>query len=659
MQKFENRIALTGDEVIGNICTKANYDWMTRVGHMRVLRRGCKGTPALIDYESMPDRYKKLVIERFGDPVKVLSQNQLAGLVKHDLEARDFYNSYITIKDQYLPAERISEYIANAELLNAIGVLAGDKKAFRKLLGGSQGNIWQSISRTLADLDKVKFPHSLPENPARLRDKFNNYKLNGYASLIHSGYGNRTAEKLSDPAKMWVLARWANMVDRVVSIEHLFALYNKEAANQGWKILESSQTIKNYLFSEGIKDMWWGYRYGELQAKEKFSMQHSTRLPNMRDSLWYSDGTKLNYFYLEDGQIKTISVYEVMDSYSEVLLGYHISRTEDFEAQYKAYKMAAQFAGHRPYQLGMDNQGGHKKLENAQFLSNLAKLSIRTQPYNGKSKTIENAFGRFQEQILKQDWFFTGQNIQAKSIESKANMEFILANKSKLPSLQDIMTLYKERRAQWNEAPHPKTGEPRINMYRNSFNPDTPELTMLDMVDLFWMMRPEPVTVTAFGITFSERKVKRTYLVYKDSRPDQLWLRKNIDKPVYIKFDPEDFSTIYLYEKDATGLRFLTEAHEKITVSRGKQEQDEFESSYIATVNTENKRIRVQRDGEMDAILREHNMHPEDYGLNKPGLKGISKKDRSAGSGSIGRVQKKVSEMVPVDLGDSDLYSMY
>ena len=184
--------------------------------------------------------------------------------------------------------------------------------------------------------------------------------------------------------------------------------------------------------------------FGQLQrgkcqnkAKKRGIYQHSTKLPSCRDALWYGDGTKLNYFYLEDGKIKTCQVYEVMDAYSEVLLGYCISEKEDYQAQYSAFKMAIENAGHRPYQITVDNQGGHKKLETGNFLSKICRIAIKTQPYNPNSKTIESVFRRLQK-ILSGDWFFTGQNITAKRAESRANMEFILANRASLPSLEEI-----------------------------------------------------------------------------------------------------------------------------------------------------------------------------------------------------------------------------
>ena len=658
MDIYNNQIVLTKAEIIGTLCKETDYDNWVRAGKLKVVRRGCLGTPALISYGHLSTEKQKIVRLTIGDPTKVIKTSYITNAVKVDLDARNFFNTFRTVTGEALPINRIAEYTANAEVLNAIGILVNDKRAKRKVMCTKQAGLWESISNTLVELDKKTYPHTLPENPVRLREKFTTYKGGSYISLVHKGYGNNSAEKINDNAKLWLLGKWANMVDRVTSIEHLFQLYNIEAASHGWKQIESSLTIRNFLESDGVKDLWWGHRYGELKAKEKFSLQHSTRLPSMRDSLWYGDGTKLNYYYVtEDGKIETTSVYEVIDSFSEVLLGYHISKTEDYEAQFKAYKMAVQFSGYRPYQIGFDNQGGHKKLENAGFLDKLAHLSIKAQPYNGKSKTIENAFYRFQAGFLKRDWFFTGQNITTKKTESRANMEFVLANKKNLPSLQEIKDIYAQRRMEWNNAPHPKAknGETRMEMYRNSHNAEAVKVELMDMVDIFWMMRPDAITLNAYGLSFTEKKVKYDYLVYKDGMPDQLWLRKNIDQKFWIKFDPEDMSLIYLYQKDATGLRFVTAAETKVTVSRGKQEQEDFEASYIAQVNNENKVIRASRMGEMDAILEQLGMQPEQNGLITPKIKGVSKKGKRQPSDTYGQYEKDLSNAV---IDDEEIKSL-
>ena len=142
--------------------------------------------------------------------------------------------------------------------------------------------------------------------------------------------------------------------------------------------------------------------------------------------------------------------------------------------------------------MKFDNQGGHKKLEAGNFFAGLAKHAIYTAPYNGRSKTIEDAFGRFQTGYLKEEWYFTGQNIKAKKIESRGNLEFILANQKMLPTLEKVKKVYLEKRTKWNNDPHPKTGISRIEMYNTSANNKAQEVDFLDMITMFGITTKNP-----------------------------------------------------------------------------------------------------------------------------------------------------------------------
>ena len=94
-------------------------------------------------------------------------------------------------------------------------------------------------------------------------------------------------------------------------------------------------------------------------------------------------------------------------------------------------------------------------------------------PYNGQSKTIENAFYRFQAQVLHAIWHFTGQNVNAKKLNSKPNLEFIEENAYALPTFEELKTIYKECRDRWNnKEKHFATGIPHMEMYRMSGNPE-------------------------------------------------------------------------------------------------------------------------------------------------------------------------------------------
>lgn len=609
---------------------------------------------AYVAFDSLDNSIQQLVIENIGAPEKA-NKIIFEDYIQIDNVARDFFRDFTTFENKALPEKNIQEYTANAEIFNAVSRILESTMNRRKALG-SKVKPWPIIARVISELPKHKYPHSLPKNERRLRDKYNLFLKEGYNSLIHSGFGHKNSEKINDDAKAWVLARWSDRVKKCTGYSQLLREYNARAEDNNCKELKSEQTLINFLTDPKIEPLWYGFRYGELKSKEKFSYHHTTKLPSLRDSLWYGDGTKLNYFYQEDGKMKTCQVYEVYDTYSEVFVGYHISSTENFEAQYLAFKMALQVSGHKPYEIKFDNQGGTKKLEATSFLGKLARLTTRTAPYNGKSKTIEYAFGRFQQDYLKQDWFFTGQNVQAKKTESKANMEFILANAKNLPTLEEIKKVYAERRRQWNEAPHSKTGKPRLEMYLNSVNPATPEVNIWDMIDMFWITRDEPVTCSAYGITMKHNNEKITYMVMNEDRlPDIDWLSENIDKKFIIKYDPEDLTLVQLFENTPLGLRRVTSAELKTEIHRGRQEQEDWEASFIKQVEMKNKEKRIERRNKMTEILEAQNMTPSSYGLNEPKIKGIESSKKQKQVDDIGEYQKKLSNLVLVDdSGDSD-----
>lgn len=624
---YQNTLAVRAGWLYGqgNIMSKSNYKQLCSRGWLNVLRRGCKGTPALVEYESIPDRFKDVIVGEFGDPKQLTSKNAFLDILEYDQKAADFFNSFILDNGKNLPTENIEEYIANSIILNGVQDFLALKNSKKGALGGKRRNIWDKISHSIQTLPRSTYPHSLPKNTRRLKQKLQDYRAEGYETLIHKGFGHKNSEKINDAAKAWVLSRWADRVDKVANYGQLWAEYNAKAPAEGWKPLKDEQALYLYLNNEEIKHLWYGNRYGEKVSKEKYTYHLTTKMPTMRDSLWYSDGTKLNFWHLdEDGKPTTSQVYEVMDAYSEVFLGFHVSKSENYEAQYYAYKMAVQVAGQRPYEIRFDNQGGHKKLTTGNFLNNLSRLSIKSQPYNGKSKSIESAFGRFQKQQLKRLWFFTGQNITAKMQESKSNREFIQANIHNLPTLSEAIEAYKKCRNQWNLAKHHNTGVSRLSMYQTSVNPKSEPISMFQMVDLFWIERPKPIMMSAYGLSFQEKNVKYNYMVYDtNGLPDIDWLVKNVDKKFVVKFDPDDMSMVYLYENTTKGLRFITEATTKVEVQRNKQEQNPHDSEYIAKVIELNKQRRVTTQNQIDTIQEEHGMLPEQYGLNSPKLAGI------------------------------------
>ncbi len=636
--------------VESGIISEPNYKQMCSRGHLKKLTTGGNGRKALIQFDTMRSDIKDKVIALAGDPYAKVTTITFTDYIEQDQKAYDFYRNFTLDSGEALPEKNIMEYCTNVNVANAISHIVNSKVSQRKALAGSKLNVWDKIATVVSELPKHTYPHSLPSNSRRLKDKVNQYLNEGYGIFIHKSFGSKNAEKINDDAKAFVLARWCDRVKRVASYGQLLREYNIEAQEQDWKIIKSEQSLINFLTDPKIEPLWYSYRFGELKFKEKFTMSFKTALPSMRDSLWYSDGTKVNLYYQdENGKMKTTNVYEVMDAYSEVFLGYHVSASEDYEAGYQAYKMAIKVSGHRPYQVKFDNGSGNTKLKNGGFFDKICRLAIKTQPYNGKSKTIESAFGRFQTQFLAQEWNWTGQNITAKKVSSHPNMEFILANVDKLPTLDEAIAIYIKRRTEWNQAPHHATGLPRIDMYFDSMNPEAPEVSPFQMVDFFWIERNAPITCNSGGVSFTEKKRQYDYVVYKeDSRTiDQDWHIRNVNQKFHIKFDPDDMSLIYLYKKTPLGLKFECAAETKVEIHRGLQEQEPWEAEYYRDQIEAVKQIRIENEKKAEENLEKHGMTANDYGFTNPNLKGInsSRKNKKEKT-DIAHYQKKVSEAV-------------
>lgn len=640
------------------LVSKSNYQKLVQRGKLVVLRRGCRNTPALIDFDAMDFSIQSRLIQIYGNPYKVVSRNRLAELLKSCSEAYSFYNEYVKDDGGTLTERQIKQYTAEASILKAINHLMVNRVARMRALGtGKKAQVWEKLSQSIQDLNTDQWAHNLPSNPRSLERKYIKYKKEGFVALIHGQIGRKNAEKINADAKIWIIARWSDQVEKCPDYSTLLKKYNERAREIRWKPLKSEEALRNFLQDPEVQVLWYRSRYGDKAFNNKYSYQHSTKLPTMRDSLWYADGTKLNFFYQytnEAGERKigTMMVYEVMDAYSEVLLGHYISEKENYEAQFHAFKAAAQFSGHKPYELKVDNQGGHKKLKSSSFLDKIAHLSLTTKPYNGRSKTIEYAFGRFQQHYMKRHWFFTGQNITAKKEESQANLQFIQENKDSLPSLHEVKEIYNQLREEWNHDKHPKHDKSRLELYNESINPATPELNVWDMVEIFWVLKKQPSTCFANGISFELDKEKFEYVVYENNGKQGYerdinvkWIAQNIGRKFYVKYDPTDMSLIYLYTKSHDGsLQFAGEAETKIIPARNIQEQDEWNTRFFARVQKASDELRLELKAQMEEIQGQHGMRAEDYGMNTPRIMGLETGKRAKNAEKKEREQKKAAK---------------
>ena len=638
MEYLNNEICVTYEELTSGddpVIKGATLRQNIKRGNIeRVQRGGGEGEHAMIAYSSLPEKYKARFVERKGDPVELLRQRRMRDRVRTDEEARQFFEDYtydMNGVQTTLSKKLVAEYTLNASVLNALVRDLEDKATNRKMLGNSLSTLWECVAATSESLREI-YGHTLPENPSRLREKINRYKKEGYVSLISGKVGNKSTVKITPEMGRQLIALRRSRVP-VYTYPQIFEEINRIAPEKGWKPLKSRRSMVQWFERPEIEPLWYDAVHGEMAAHQRYGRKHRTKLPGRRDSLWYGDGTKLNLYYRDgDGKMRTTMVYEVVDAYSEVLLGYHISDREDFEAQYNAYRMAVQVSGHKPYEIVHDNQGGHKRLEKdkgtgqAGFFDMICHIHRPTAPYSGQSKTIESIFNRFQQQELSKDWRFTGMNITAKKAGSRPNLEFVEANRDRLFTLDELKAHYAEARRAWNEAPHPATGIPRIEMYGQSVNEETDTVTVHDMVDIFWIWAKRPATFTDSGIEITIGGRKLPYEVYeRPGHPDHEWRRRNTYRTFYVKYDPNDLRSIQLYWKDKAGeLRKDRIAEPYMVVHRAIQEQAEGEAEFIRREQEANLRDRIDRQVMAKEIEYAYGVAPEQNGLDTPKLKGVT-----------------------------------
>lgn len=621
MQYYDGKLSATYEELSGGadpIMREGTLRSRLARGVVRYARRARgRGVKALVDVDSLPRELRDRLIERHGLPSATgESPNPKEVVVERDLKAMGYFGSYTYVgadgRATHLTDRQINEYATNASVLNALSSEEKRLTLMRDMLGNGGTGIPEILQRVSEAL-REGTGHTLPRSTRRLISRLRKYEKESYASLVPRTLGNTNSQKISPAAGDLLVALKRSKIP-TLSTEEIMKEFNRVAGFYGFQPLESIQTLRSYLTSPAVKPRWLTPRIGEHKTYQAYGYKHKTTMPRERDSLWYIDGTKLNLYYNDHGTLRSLVVVEVIDAYSDCLIGYSVGEQETFELQYKAVRMALERAGHRPYELVHDNQGGQTSSIATEWLDRVAILHRSTQPNRPQSKTIENLFGRLQSQVLKRLPWFTGQNVTAKSIFSRPNVEWLKANLNLLPqSAEEVSRQYGELREVWNQMPHHRTGIARRKMYEESKNVALTSFSESDRRDLFLLTRPRPITFTGDGLDVQDGEEVRSYDAYTHTSEGELtvdweWRAKHVDETFVVRYDPKDDTRVYLYRQEASGdLRYERKLMPKVVIHRAAQEQTAEDRQWIRQIEREDKRARLELEADgraTDAVWR-------------------------------------------------------
>lgn len=559
MEYYNNALAIEAAWLIDEgIITKNNYDLLVFRNQINVLRRGCRNTPALVAYDSMPERFKREVVAKVGgDPYKQVQINQLEIRIEHNVKTSEFFETFKLGNDRFLPAERRREYYANAIVLDAIHKLIIDKRALHSAKGGRTKRAWDQISDGVQELDRSKYPHSLPENPRRLEARYKKYHKEGLESLIHKNYTNKNAARVDDDIKESVMAEL--LADpRNFDNAQVSKFYNTMAGMASWKTITPGTVA---VWRDKFETKVFAGRRGSVAFSNKKSMQVKRSAPSSPLYYWTMDGWDVELLFQKTETHKRTgysnttyhhrpTVIVVLDAFNKYPVGYSIGFNENptliKEALRNAAKHTQELFGtmYRTHQIQSDRYAiSHM----TPYYEIMAKHSTPARAKNAKAKIIEPYFKRLNKTYCQIQSNWSGFGITSNK-DSQPNNEYLNKYKKDFPDfegvcLQVVQMIEAERALkkeeylqQWDKVAQ----EDKIEFKRENFL-----LTFGEKTGYTNMMADNGMKVTINGI-------KREYDCFDTA------FREYYSTRWEIRFDPEDVSTVLAVNDEET-LRFILE----------------------------------------------------------------------------------------------------
>ena len=511
-----------------------------------------KDNQAFVSLYDLNFEYKNAVINYLGNPENV-TRNILENYIVTDLNAVKFLAAHRRPNGKPLSAQEQKSKATSIAILNAIKTVFDSSVVANKMFGKKKTQIWLNVSEAVNALttiktnnDKQKWIFKLPGNARTLQRKYQEYLKYGYSTFIHKGEGNKHSIKITKVIGDFLLAQYC--LPNKLSIPEVLERYNFEKIKRGWSTTLTNGGIYNFLYRPENERIWTLARHGKESYNKKYkhtlSRDRSNWFPN---AYWAIDGTKLDWIHFWDDSSNKmgakLKIDVMFDVYSEKIIGWDISFTESHIEHFKTIKMAVNEAGCRPYYLTYDNQGGHKMDRMKELYNSLVAVNGGVHhPNKAKehNNPVEGLFNRLQKQVINKFWFSDGQSITVKRDDNKMNTDFILANKSSLKTIDELLQAWETAVNIWNNKQHPSINGTRNEVYNHEM-PMREELSLYDIMTKMWIdQKKRPITYKPEGLKLVLNGKKYIFEVYdKDGNIDLEFRRTSVGKKFIVRYDPD------------------------------------------------------------------------------------------------------------------------
>lgn len=520
-----------------------------------------KGNEAFVSFYDLPEDIKAICIKELGNPKEVVIRNQLENYILPDPAAAKFFAEHRKPNGRSLSLEEQIEKATSCMILNAIQMVFKDRSVQVRMFGRKTTKIWKNISEAVNAINPNKWTFSLPGNPIRLKQRYQDYLQTGYSLFIHKGEGTANAAKIKGEIADFILAQYCLPIK--LTIPMLLIRYNQEREVREWGEL-TEKAIYNWLYQPEQERVWTLARHGREVWKRKFGHTLTRNKENwFPNSYWAIDGTKLDWIHFDENSSNKmgakLKIDVLFDVYSEKIIGWSLSFTENHTDHFKAIKMAINEAGCRPYYLTYDNQSAHNSERMQNLYSSIVAVEGGTHHANKvrqHNNPSEQLFNRLQQEVITKFWFSDGQGVSVKRDDHRMNEDFILENKNYLKTTDQLYQAWEAAVNLWNNGEHSNFKKSRNEVYTHEM-PIREELSLWDIMDKLWIEETKrKVTYKAHGLDLQISDKKYQFEVYNNANNeiDLEFRRKNVGKKFIVRYDPELLdSYIQLCEKDSEG----------------------------------------------------------------------------------------------------------
>ncbi len=448
MELYNNIQCVTFSELIDSgIVSASNFKQLKLRNQINVLTRACRGVQALIEYDSLPTRFKIAYEQMFGktDAEAVYS---LLGRVRVDNGAYEFFNEYVFDSGKALPVVTQAKYRSNASVLIALHEILTARKADRKARGGNMIGVWDGLLREVNEA-RQELGHTLPKEKRGLQRVYNAFADNypNYESLISGKFLNDAASKIKTEEQCSVLRQLLRKHTNLDN-QQVCDLYNEIAQKTGWAEI-STTTVGNYRKKWKLT-LIHGQK-GVSYFNNNHAMQNRRSAPENPMQYWTVDGWDVELLYQatevdKKGHSKVtydnrMTIVVILDPSTNYPVGYAIGTHETpaliRQALRNAFVHTQELFGsmYRVAQLQTDR---YAKKTLSPFYEACTELYVPAKAHNAKAKRIERYFAYINKKYCQLCNNWSGVSIASGS-KKQPNAEYLNKIHGSFPDAEGVI----------------------------------------------------------------------------------------------------------------------------------------------------------------------------------------------------------------------------